>query len=228
MRLLELLAKAKPDALASMQRNNMPVRPPPPELRHPRESQQQAQLTAPEDNFMARVSRGEEQPFDVGGTVKVGGKALDATSRFRAKATQKVADFLGEAQESVMGRGGAPFEISKDMKLALKTEDLLGFDGPREAAAAILESPDWRSRFDVQSDLTASIIEKWRKQQLTTQPGLADQATKNLEALRPKPEFGIGADEFASMADSPQLGARLSELLGGTGENPSIIRPFRH
>lgn len=44
--LLELLAKAKPDALASMQRNNMPVRPPPPELRHPREAQRGAELTS--------------------------------------------------------------------------------------------------------------------------------------------------------------------------------------
>lgn len=44
MRLLELLAKAKPDALASMQRNNMPVQAPPPELRHPREAQRGAEM----------------------------------------------------------------------------------------------------------------------------------------------------------------------------------------
>lgn len=111
------------DATAAGGVNSLPARP-------------QAKLMARTD-LPAADFGGTIQPDEItlaempDGPFRGVGKALDATSRFRAPTAGKVADFLGEAQESVMGRGGAPFEISKDMKLALKTEDLLGFDGPR-------------------------------------------------------------------------------------------------
>ena len=40
-----------------------------------------------------------------------------------------------------------------------------------------------------------------------------------LAAMPDKPfKFAMGADEFASMAGSPQLGTRLREIVGGTGD----------
>tara|TARA_R110002051_G_scaffold4429_1_gene23566 strand:- start:1057 stop:2010 length:954 start_codon:yes stop_codon:yes gene_type:complete len=60
------------DATQVHQRNNLPV-PRQQELRHPREAQQQPRLRAPGNSFLERVSRGDEMPFDVAGTVKAGG-----------------------------------------------------------------------------------------------------------------------------------------------------------
>jgi hypothetical protein len=87
--LLELLAQAKPDALSGMQRNNLPV-PKREELRHTSEADQQAAIRAPGDSFMEKLFRGEEMPFDVGGTVKTVGRGMGLLKRPVPRTLQRI------------------------------------------------------------------------------------------------------------------------------------------
>tara|TARA_R110000765_G_scaffold321158_1_gene413221 strand:- start:9 stop:707 length:699 start_codon:yes stop_codon:yes gene_type:complete len=124
---LALMQMAKADATQAPQQNNLPV-PRQQELRHPREAQQQPQLRAPGNSFLERVSRGDEMPFDVAGTVKAGGDFIRRGAVSAApdlKGLGKGAkDLLDKALAIITGSNVPP--ISPDLARRGFTKDFVG------------------------------------------------------------------------------------------------------
>jgi hypothetical protein len=172
MGILEELGKALGQNSQGMPANRMGTFPPP-------GGQRPAQMMSPQAlPSVDRLGLNIDALFGVGdkrvlAEMPLGpGRVINAAARFKAPQTAKVSNMLGEMQESMMGRGGAEYTLSKAARDALKQEDKLGFDRVQDAAKSILTDPDWRRSFDVQSDLTASVIAKWRQEQMTINPAL--------------------------------------------------------
>jgi hypothetical protein len=62
------------------------------------------------------------------------------------------------------------FTVTPELKAAIESDDRLGFDTIREAAAAIIQHDDWKSRWDASPEL-ARIGDAWRDEALAKSKG---------------------------------------------------------
>ena len=123
-------------------------------------------------------------PTDLVGSMgmagRVGKKAIGAMlpdnavtfKSLQNKATkQKTGDALQEMRRKIV-EGPTKVPIDKNVSQALRIEGNLGFDTVNEAAAAIIQHPDWAQRWEITNPRFKELIETWRRKSLVSDPSI--------------------------------------------------------